>query len=131
MRIGKNLGKYLKTGLGAATLIGGMAACERTILDSTYRGEGYLSGVKNENGYQLLEVDIRRNAGDSFEPPPLILPSPTEAPIHLVLASKKPIDAQAGDRLNFRYKHDKNRSEFEKSISGWTKPKWCQVYPRR
>ena len=124
------IGKYFKIGLAAATLIGG-AACEMANPRAT--GEGDISDIYNKNGYQIVEITIRRDAGDSLEPPPFFIKSPIESsvPMQVVLASKKPIDAQTGDRLNFRYKHDKNRNEFERGISGWTKLKWCQVYPRR
>jgi hypothetical protein len=123
----KRLLAYAAAGLASL----GLAACEGTIFDTTAKGEGYLSDVRTINGYQILEVDIRRDAGDSFEPPPLVLPSPTEAPIHLVLASKKPIeDAQAGGRLKFRYAYDKDKSKIDKQVHGWTRPKWCKVYPK-
>ena len=137
MKIGKNLGRYLKTGLGAAALIGNMAACEKmiegTIDDSRATGESVISDIYNENGYQIVEMTIRRNAGDYLNQPPGFMISMMESsvPIDVVLASKKPIEAHVGDRLNFKYKYDKNRNSFENKISGWTKPKWCQVYPRR
>ena len=125
------IGNYLRVGIAAATIIGS-AACENTIFDGTYKGEGSISGVEYINGVQVLKVNVNCQAGDYFETPPLVLPSPAEAPMNLVLASRTPIkDVHAGDRLKFKFRHDKNRNDFEKEISGWTKGKWCQLYPRR
>ncbi len=125
-RILRNLGLY-------AALIGSMA-CQDTISDTRAKGKGVISDLYNKNGYQIVEMTIRKNAGDSLDPPPGFMESMTESsvPIDVVLASKKPIEnAHVGDRLNFKYKYDKDRNAFEKYISGWTKPKWCQVYPKR
>ncbi|MCX6818014.1 MAG: hypothetical protein NTU57_04090 [Candidatus Aenigmarchaeota archaeon] len=125
------IGNYLRVGFAAATILG-TAACENTIFDGRYKGEGSISGVEYRNGVQVLRININRQMGDYFEMPPLMLPSPTEAPVNLVLASRTPIKcAHAGDRLRFKFKHDENRNDFEKEISGWTKRKWCQVYHKR
>jgi hypothetical protein len=131
MKIGKNLGTYLKTALAATTLVGGMAACE--LANPRASGEGIISDIYNKNGYQIVEMTIRRNAGDSLEPPPWFMESMTDpsVPIPVVFATKKPIEnAHVGDRLNFKYKYDRDRNAFEESISGYTRPKWCQVKPK-
>ena len=121
--------KYTAAGLASL----GLSACEGTVFDRTYNGEGSISDISYENGKQIIEVGIRRSKGDSLVPPSYVIQPPVEreVPIQVSLASQKPIKAKSGDRLKFKYKLDNNKNDFERSISGWTKPSWCQVYQER